>query len=182
MRRRSRNMGSPLAKWRADISAACRMYIHLFRYLWGTKGYWRRLGLAPSTKPRRMRLTKSRTTSGKQTALHYAQNNGMTAIAIKAYREGRERVGADVGSARVVETIMADQAVRSRTQLLCTFCKQFHEMTEVMVTQGCAGCMSELTKAAQLYNCWEALKMEGFDCTCTVCIHLPAPEIRPALG
>lgn len=128
------------------------------------------------TKAQAVEINKIKDELGQATALHYAKNNGMTARAIKHYREGREMSGVDVGSERVMQIIQESGPPTSIITLLCSFCKSYKPMEQVMVLQGCSDCMSELTKAAEFYNPWDAALRAGF------VSFLPAPPSGPSEG
>jgi ParB/RepB/Spo0J family partition protein len=113
------------------------------------------------TKAQAYEINKIKDELGQVTALHYSLNNGMTANAIKHYREGREMAGTDVGTERVMQVVQESGPPSSIVTLLCSFCKGYKPMPEVMVLQGCSDCMSELTKAAEMYNAWEREQQGG---------------------
>lgn len=114
------------------------------------------LRLGELTKAQAYEINKIEDALGQETAWHYAKNNGMTARALRHYREGREMSGVDKGAAKVMEIIQESGPPTSIVTLHCTFCLQYKPMEHVQVLQACSDCMSELTKAAQMYNAWEA--------------------------
>lgn len=124
-------------------------------------------------------INRIRDELGLVTALHYAKNQGMTIVALRAYREQRERVGADVGAQGVMEAIRREQEPMARNQLLCSFDKTWHDLGAIQLYQICQPCMSQLTQAAHMFNYWEKLFRAGYQCECEVCTVLPKPEVDP---
>lgn len=127
----------------------------------GNKDVLEALRAGTLTKAQAYEINKIHDELGQKTALHYAKNNGMTARSIKHYREGREMSGVDTGSERVMQVIQESGPPTSIITLLCSFCKNYKPMEHVMVLQGCSDCMSELTRAAEFYNPWDAALRDG---------------------
>lgn len=113
------------------------------------------------TKAQAYEINKIADELGQKTALHYAKNNGMTARAIKHYREGREMSGVDTGAMKVMEVVREAGPPMMVQSLYCMFDKQYRPMETVQMLQICNECFSEMAKAAEFYNAWDAAMKAG---------------------
>lgn len=114
------------------------------------------------TKAQAYEINEIKDELGQKTALHYARNNGMTARAIKHYREGREMSGVDTGSMQVMEVVRESGPPMMMQSLFCMFHKGYSPMQEVQMLQICNECFSEMAKAAEFYNPWDAAVRAGY--------------------
>lgn len=112
------------------------------------------------SKSQAAEINKFQDDTGLKTALRYACNNGMTATAIRDWRQSRENTGVSETLRQVEPTIMANGEMLMETRLMCSFCRKFHTLDIVQTLQICSGCFSELGKAAEVYNTYERLQKE----------------------
>jgi hypothetical protein len=118
----------------------------------GDEGVLQALRDGAITKAQAVEINKFDDAIGKQNALNYALNNGMTAASIKAWRESRERGGVSAALKQIEPIIQANGEMMMQTNLYCQFHKQYLPLDQIRTLQICHECFSGLATALEFWT------------------------------
>lgn len=150
---------SQMVKWGISASEVARRYkrsvTHVLQsvaMLQGDDGVLLALREGRLNKAQALEINKFADEIGKNQAIKYALDNGMTAASIKAWRESRESNGVADTMRQVQPVILENGQVMTLTNLYCQFCKQYHDMSAVQTWQVCVNCQNGLAEALEFWT------------------------------
>jgi ParB/RepB/Spo0J family partition protein len=90
--------------------------------------------------------------AGKSQAIKYALDNGMSATAIREWRESRERNGVADALRQIEPIVQQNGVLMMQTNLYCQFHKDYLPMKEVQTLQICDECFGGLAEALEFWT------------------------------
>ncbi len=148
-----------IVKYGISASEVARRYkrsashvVQLLSVIEGDQGVLAALRDGKITKSQAVEINKFTDNIGKQGALTYALNNGMTAVSIKAWRESRERGGVSSALKAIEPVIAANGEMMMLTNLYCQFHKAYLPLDQVQTLQICNDCFSGIATALEFWT------------------------------
>lgn len=148
-----------MRKFNISASEVARRYqrspshvLQLVSLLEGDQGVLLALREGRLNKAQCLEINKFTDLAGKNQAIKYALDNGMSATAIRDWRESREKNGVADALRQIEPIIQANGVLMMETNLYCQFHKAFLPMGQVQTLQVCDECFSGLATALEFWT------------------------------
>lgn len=148
-----------MEKFQISASEVARRYqrspshvLQLVGLLDGDQGVLLALREGRLNKAQCIEINKFADTAGRDQAIHYALDNGMSATAIRDWRESRVKNGISDAMKKIEPIIQANGEVMMMTNLYCQFHKEYLPLDQVQSLQICNDCFDGIARALEFWT------------------------------